>query len=96
MTTSQLAEIQFINPAGFGPGTYAASILGTGEVVPIPEPATLVLLLSGGLVLLGYRWRRGAPQVTRTFPDKRFRFTGGPCNVLFRCHRREIATGVSS
>ena len=29
-----------MNPAGHAAGTYAATILSTGEVVPVPEPAT--------------------------------------------------------
>jgi hypothetical protein len=34
LTPAQLAEIQFLNPAGFPPGNYAARILPTGEIVP--------------------------------------------------------------
>ncbi len=39
LTLTQLAEIQFVNPAGFPPGTNFASILSTGEVVPSATPA---------------------------------------------------------
>src|SRR5262249_35288687 len=38
LTASQLAQIQFTNPAGFAPGTYPAQILSTGEVVPTSAP----------------------------------------------------------
>ncbi len=52
LTAGQLAQISFLNPAGHAPGTYAAGILGNGEVVPVPEPATWIafLSLSGMLV----------------------------------------------
>jgi autotransporter-associated beta strand protein len=57
LTASQIAAIQFIDPAGFAPGTYSSQILPTGEVVPAPEPATASLLAATGL-LLGLRRRR--------------------------------------
>ena len=49
LTASQLAEIQFLDPNGFAAGTYGATILSNGEVVPtpVPEPATW---LAGSLV----------------------------------------------
>ncbi|HET7626403.1 MAG TPA: hypothetical protein VFM25_14185 [Verrucomicrobiae bacterium] len=34
LTTQQLSQIQFQNPAGLAPGTYPARILATGEIVP--------------------------------------------------------------
>ena len=34
LTGSQLAEIQFLNPAGLALGTYTAQILSAGEIVP--------------------------------------------------------------
>jgi autotransporter-associated beta strand protein len=48
---SQLAKILFSDPYGLPAGTYSAIILPTGEVVPIPEPATVavVLFMAGGL-----------------------------------------------
>lgn len=49
LTVGQLAEIQFYSDAG---STFlgAAAILSTGEVVPVPEPATWI---AGGLAFLG-------------------------------------------
>jgi hypothetical protein len=38
LTASQLAQIRFVNPAGFAPGNYPARILATGEVVPASVP----------------------------------------------------------
>lgn len=38
LTTDQLAQIQFVNPAGFDAGTYGAQILVSGEVVPYIAP----------------------------------------------------------
>jgi hypothetical protein len=35
---SQVAQIHFIDPAGFAPGTYPSQILSTGEVVPMMPP----------------------------------------------------------
>ncbi len=61
LTAGQLAEISFLNPAGFGAGTYSAQILSTGEVVPgvIPEPGSLATVISGLGMLLGLqRFRR--------------------------------------
>ncbi|RYD86703.1 MAG: PEP-CTERM sorting domain-containing protein [Sphingobacteriales bacterium] len=59
ITMDQLALIQFVNPAGFQPGNYGARMLPNGEVVVIPEPATGMTLLLGGLGLfLGRRRKR--------------------------------------
>ncbi|MBM3824509.1 MAG: hypothetical protein FJ404_16755 [Verrucomicrobia bacterium] len=41
LTSSQVAQIRFLDPFGAGSGLIAARILPTGEVVPIPEPATV-------------------------------------------------------
>jgi hypothetical protein len=38
LSSAQLAQIRFINPAGFAAGTYFAKILSTGEVVPSVNP----------------------------------------------------------
>jgi autotransporter-associated beta strand protein len=55
LTPAQLALISFVDPVGFAPGTYAATMLAGGEVVAIPEPASAGLLASGLLGLLGFR-----------------------------------------
>ena len=51
-----LADLKFVNPNGLS-GTYAATQLADGEVVPsVPEPATLGLLgLAGSLMMLRRR-----------------------------------------
>lgn len=54
LTTAQLSQIVFVNPAGLPPGTYAARILATGEVVPVPEPGVYA---AGILLLLWILWR---------------------------------------
>ena len=60
LTASQVAQIQFINAAGFPPGTTnSARILSTGEVVPMLRPVlsfqndgtSLVLSWPGGFTL---------------------------------------------
>lgn len=43
LTLTQLAQIQFVNPAGFPPGTNFARILNTGEVVPSVQPVLVAL-----------------------------------------------------
>ena len=40
LTSQQLSQIQFINPAGLPPGTYSAQILSDGEVVPAGGSST--------------------------------------------------------
>ncbi len=64
LTTSQLGQIRFFNPAGLPSGYYLAEQLITGEVVPyghavpVPEPSTYA---AGGVLasLAGWwEWRR--------------------------------------
>jgi autotransporter-associated beta strand protein len=57
LTAGQLAQIQFFNPLGLAPGTYGAQILGTGEVVPVPESATGLAALAA-LGFVGFAERR--------------------------------------
>ena len=57
LSTSQLAQILFINPDGFAAGTYGAQQLTSGEVVvaiaAAPEPSQWAALLVGALGLGG-------------------------------------------
>ena len=57
LNAAQLSQISFVDPAGLAPGTYGATILGTGELVPVPEPGALAagLLMLGTLTLRGRR-----------------------------------------
>jgi autotransporter-associated beta strand protein len=48
LTAAQIAEVIFRNPGGLAAGDYTAMILSTGELVPVPEPATW---LAAGLTL---------------------------------------------
>jgi autotransporter-associated beta strand protein len=57
LTWAQLQQIKFVNPDGFAPGTYGATILSDGQVV-IPEPASLGLIALGGTALLMRRRRK--------------------------------------
>jgi autotransporter-associated beta strand protein len=64
LNTSQLSQIIFVNPLGLISGNYAAKILSTGEIVPVPEPgviAAAALLLTW----LGWRERRRWQDVKR-------------------------------
>jgi hypothetical protein len=56
LTAGQLSQVRFVNPFGLTPGIYNAVMLSSGEVVPVPEPATVVavILLAG---LIGWRER---------------------------------------
>jgi autotransporter-associated beta strand protein len=57
LTAGQLAQITFVDPEGFAPGTYAAAFIGS-EIVPlIPEPSVLLTGAMGTLAL-GMRRRR--------------------------------------
>lgn len=51
LTAAQLAQIQFIDPAGFAPGTYNAKILNTGEVVPTILPLLYPATGTGKIIL---------------------------------------------
>lgn len=54
LTGTQVGMISFVNPAGYAPGTYGATILPTGEVV-VPEPAIMGTLGLSSLLFLRRR-----------------------------------------
>jgi len=54
LTGSQLSQITFVNPVGLAPGSYAAVILSSGEIVPVPEPGVYA---TGALLLAWLAWR---------------------------------------
>lgn len=59
LTSAQIASIQFVDPAGYAPGTYGAEMLANGEIVAaVPEPTAVASLLGGLGVLLGARRSR--------------------------------------
>lgn len=61
LNANQIALIRFFNPAGFAPGIYEARLLASGEIVPVPEPATIGLgALLAGLVAKRMRRRKSA------------------------------------
>lgn len=51
LTSAQLRQIVFANPAGFPAGNYAANILPNGEVVPLPNPILSWQNIQGQLVI---------------------------------------------
>jgi autotransporter-associated beta strand protein len=55
LRADQIAMIHFVDPAGFAPGTYDATILINGEVVAVPEPTSAMMLCSGLGLLLAFR-----------------------------------------
>tara|TARA_B100000965_G_scaffold404887_1_gene437001 strand:+ start:838 stop:2481 length:1644 start_codon:yes stop_codon:yes gene_type:complete len=60
LSASKLSQILFRNPDGLAIGDYSAQILGTGEVVPVPEPSTYALILGAAVIayILYYRCRK--------------------------------------
>jgi autotransporter-associated beta strand protein len=57
LSSLQLGKIRFINPAGFTLGSYNARLLSNGELVVVPEPHSIMLLMSG-IALVSCRRRR--------------------------------------
>jgi hypothetical protein len=53
VTSGQVSQIRFANPPGFPAGTYAAAILGTGEVVPLTAPPGITSQPSDQAVVAG-------------------------------------------
>jgi fibronectin-binding autotransporter adhesin len=53
LTTAQVSQIRFLDPIGLAPGFYEAKLLTTGELVAVPEPGSVTLLVAavGGLVV---------------------------------------------
>jgi len=64
VTATQLGQIQFIDPFGPGSGIYAAKILSSGEIVPVPEACTaLAAFLLAGWGTTRRRYSRRAPLI---------------------------------
>ena len=57
LAANQLSLIQFVDPFGAGSGTVGGRLLPNGELVAIPEPATVFSLVAGCGVLLARRRR---------------------------------------
>jgi hypothetical protein len=51
LTPAQLRQIVFVNPAELPAGNYAATVLPSGEVVPLPNPVLSWQLMQGQLVM---------------------------------------------
>ena len=60
ITGTQVGQITFRDPFGLDAGDYSAQILGTGEVVPVPEPSTYAIIfgLVAGAYILWMRKKR--------------------------------------
>jgi autotransporter-associated beta strand protein len=54
LTSDQLGQIQFFDPFGENSGRFPARILPSGEIVPAPEPSTILAAL-GILGWIGFR-----------------------------------------
>ena len=61
LSAAQIAQIQFLDPAGFASGIYGARMLASGELVAIPEPVEASLVFAGLATLFGKRRRVGNP-----------------------------------
>ena len=57
LTAGQVSGVSFVDPIGFSTGTYGATLLGNGELVPVPEPGALVSAAALGVAAF-FRRRR--------------------------------------
>ena len=53
LSASQVAQVRFVNPLGFPAGSYTATILNTGEVVPLTRPPAITLAPTNQTILAG-------------------------------------------
>jgi len=61
LTSGQIADITFLNPTIGGStqtGSYTATLLGSGEIVAVPEPGTFGVVFFGLISLIGCQWLR--------------------------------------
>lgn len=65
LLSGQLGQIFFVDPMGFAPGLYAANLLPSGEIVPIPELRTTILVSLMGVCAAWRERRRWKPWVRR-------------------------------
>ena len=69
LSSGQVAKISFLNPAGYGNGLYGATLLSSGELVPVPEPTALAGAAVLAATALAHRRRAGTcrrPEVSVT------------------------------
>jgi hypothetical protein len=63
----RVLDLSFTNPGGFTPGHALMFLADTdrlglpGDIAPVPEPGTFVLLTTALVTMLGYRWRFHKP-----------------------------------
>jgi len=72
LTSTQLAHIQFHDPAGFANGTYPAKILSNGEIVPsatVAAPASMALLSQPGGMRVTLQGEAGRTYTIETSTD---------------------------
>jgi hypothetical protein len=61
--TFRVLDLSFTNAGGFAPGNSLTFLADTdrlgvpGDIAPVPEPGTFVLLTTALVTMLGYRWR---------------------------------------
>gem|GEM_PF-2560618 len=58
LTSDQVTRIIFKNPNGFKEGYYGALLLENGELVPVPEPATIIGASALLALIGGHSYRR--------------------------------------
>ena len=69
LSTAQVNQVRFFNPAGQG-GWWHAQILSTGEIVPVPEPSTIITGIALGLLIIGnFLYRRFKNNKEETIED---------------------------
>ncbi len=53
LAASQVNQVRFVNPPGFPAGSYAATILSTGEIVPLTQRPAITIQPTNQTVLAG-------------------------------------------
>ena len=53
LTAAQVSQIRFANPPGFPPGAWAATILSTGETVPLTAAPAISTQLQDRIAVMG-------------------------------------------
>jgi hypothetical protein len=99
LTSQQLSQIYFLQPSGLPPSEYSATILATGELVPLLPTGrfpALTFQRSFGQVRLewpsGYALQRATnifgPFIDVNIPSPYFAYPGGDPDQFFRLRRQ--------
>jgi autotransporter-associated beta strand protein len=76
LSASQVAQVRFVNPRGFSPGSYASVILASGEVVPLTFPPAITLQPADRTVIAGDTVSLNTSATGIPLPAYQWRFYG--------------------